>query len=214
MQLNNSLANSCFNFNGRKDGRNNTCEIEIMKNPPTVRNVKLECMQCTIKYTVDYDDIKPTCSKDFECATLIFDNNFMFEKFFRRHRNKIRDMFPFKSTVLHHLILEIIVTNYNITNITNQYIQSNIDMDAPNVDIYLKFNRHSQGLPPLTVKREIYLFKFGFLEIHVLCDDGNSSVIYEVRKDSLMGTDIFMEDRCPKFQSTEPVSSYKYYSVD
>ncbi len=108
-----------------------------MNHPTVVRGIKPLCMQCTIKYTVGYDDIKPTCSKDFECATLIFDNNFMFEKFFGRHRNNIRDMFPLDFTILYQPILEISVTNYNITKITDQYIQSKLDMDAPNIDIYI-----------------------------------------------------------------------------
>jgi hypothetical protein len=65
MQLNNSLANSCFNFNGKKDGKNNTCEVKKMNHPTVVRGVKPLCMQCTIKYTVGYDDIKPYLFKGF-----------------------------------------------------------------------------------------------------------------------------------------------------
>ena len=98
MQLDDSLANSCFNFNGTYRGRQNTCVVKEENYPTTDRNVKPKCIHCTMKYTVGFNDIQPTCSQDFECVTLIFDTDSMFERFFGRHRDKIQNMFQ-NSTV-------------------------------------------------------------------------------------------------------------------
>jgi len=214
MQLNDLRPKSCFNFNGTSPRGNNICVVKEGNYPTVATDLKPQCMQCTLKYTVDYDHIKPNCFKDFECATLIFDNNFMFEKFFGRHRNKIQDMFRTRLWILFHPNLEIIVTNYNITEITSMYINTKVDLIAPDVAISITFKKHSQGLPPLTIKNQTYRIGFRSLRINVLCDDGNSSASYVVRRGTLDNDRFSIEDRCPEFQSTEPVSSYKYYHVD
>jgi hypothetical protein len=214
IQLNYSRPKSCFNFNGTYNRRENICVVKEENYPTVDRDVKPQCMQCTLKYTVDFNHIQPTCSKDFECATLIFDSNFMFEKFFGRHRNKIQNMFPTRLRKLFYPYLKIIVTNYDITEITNNYIESKVNMIATDVAISITFKKHSQGLPSLTVKNQSYQIGFRSLRINVLCDDGNSSASYMVRFGTLDDDHFAIEDRCPEFQSTQLVSSYKYYHVD
>jgi hypothetical protein len=201
---------TCFDFSGSHGRGVNKCEVK----DETHRNyssVKLECMQCIIKHTsiVTQRD----CSKDFECATLIFDNDIVFERFFRRHRDNIPHLFPTERKILPYPILDITVINYNITKITYDYISSTVNMHAPSVTISITFKNHSQGLGPLTVEPGVYPIKFRLLTINVQCDN-NSLATYVAFTETPNPGVLLTGSSCPQIQSTRQVSSYKYYHFD
>jgi len=212
MQLDDSLANSCFNFNGTKYGRVNRCGIKYGDYKTYKPGVQSKCMECIIHYSDIM--IRSNCSKDFECATLIFHSNTMFERVFRKYRDAIRDLLPTKLEILSAPTLGIIVNSYNITKITYEYINSTVNMDAPNASIYITFKKHSEGLAPLTVQYDWYLIKFRFLSINVQCQDGNSWANYQVSTATSNLGRLFPESECAEFTPTKPVGSYKYCYVD
>jgi hypothetical protein len=138
----------------------------------------------------------------------------MFERFFHKNRDKIREGFPTKLLILLNPVLDIIVNNNNITRITYEYINSTINMDAPDTNIYITFKKRSEGLPPLTAAYDLYYIGFRLLTINVPCDeDDNSSLTYVVYKGTSREGELIVEGRCPVVQSTKRVSSYKSYPI-
>jgi hypothetical protein len=205
IQLDHSSANSCFNFNGTKNNQVNHCEVKDQEY--TSYNIPLiaKCIQCIIKY-IDFE-IELNCSRKFVCAILVFGNNMMFETFFSQSRNIIRDLFPTLLTTQKLPVLEIIVSSYNISKITNNYIDEIINMDAPNTTIFITFKKRSQGLAPLTVENGSYPIKFKLLVVKVQCDNSNSSATYLIFGAVIMHGRLFMGTKCAELQSTKQVSS-------
>lgn len=201
------LDDSCFNFNGTRNTRTNYCRVVNRSTLRYLVNFQAICMQCRMRFVIN--EIKPNCSKNFDCASLIFENNIMFETFFRIHRHALRDLFTTQLDPLPSSVLEIIVTFYNITKITNHYIDSIMDMNAPHMKIFFWFRNYSQDSTALTVENGSYLIRFKLLLITVQCDD-NTSANYMVMGPLKLDGKLFRGNDCALLPHTKHVSFLKY----
>lgn len=194
------LENSCLNFSNGI----NTCEVK--SKPFYVENSSyiIQCLQCSIRST--NFRINSNCSKDFECATLIFDNNMIFQKFFEIHRNSISSLFPTNVNILSNPSFGIVVTNYNITKITYEYINSIINIDHPNLYIYIQFEKGSNGLVPRMTENDSYVIKFNLLYIKLPCDNDSYWATYKIYRLESNHSQLNIESKCPENQDTTQVN--------
>jgi hypothetical protein len=203
LQLNQSLIDSCFNFQVTKSNQSNFCE-EI-KHRFQLRSTSYipSCLTCSIEY-IDIE-IKSNCSKNFECASLNFDNNSIFERFFTKHHHIIPSLFPTQFGFLPNPILRINITNYNITNITNMYINSTLNINSSRMVIIVIFHWHLKNQRPLTVEGDRFFLAFEQLTIYVRCGYGGRFIQYNI--DTEYNDSLAIRNRCPKVQSTTQVTT-------
>ncbi len=204
-----TIRKSCFNLTASNGNEQNKCATEDRPDPRDISGRQIRCMECNIGYytglVIDND-----CSASSECVTFIFNDSVIFEGFFKRYHRDIPKLFPRRLVILPNPIIEIIVKNYNITEITNQYVNSILNMNAPGISIFIRFVNHTQGLQPLVVRNESFPIKFNFLMISVPCNDSNKTITYQVYRQALKSDQLSIQDNCDEFQTTQQVSPHKY----
>jgi hypothetical protein len=189
IQQNDTKANSCHRVVMGRKGSSNY--------PPS-------CMNCTIRY-IDIM-IQSDCSTSCECVMLMFENNLMFEEFFVKHHAAIEDLFP-KPEYLRFLpTLRIYVGRNNITRITNEYINSIVNMDFVGLFIFLTFER-LQNSEPITVDNHFFSLRFRRLTISIRCDDGLESIKYTIEGDNVSSVP-YIEGKCSEIQFTQQVNTF------
>jgi len=205
IQQNDSIANSCFTIEAERYNQTNFCNKTHIGFIVDNKTLILRCIRCVIS---DIDIvIQDNCSWNYECATLVFDNNFMFEKFFVKYRHKIQGLFPSSLQRSPHPVLRIIISKYNITRITNEYINSTVNMDFPMLVIFINFIQRLQSLVSLTVDKHFSPIGFKQLLIIVQCDYSGSFISYIIDRDNYYDKPK-ISGECTEFQSTQPVSCY------
>ena len=193
LQLHQTLIDSCLNF---EITNYNVCEKVTSTFQAYGALYRPSCMQCIIRDI--HIKIKSNCLKNFECATLIFEDNFIFEKFFIKHHQIIPSLFPIQFEILSTAGLTINITNYNITKITNEYINSVLNIKSSQIVIYLVLHRRFPNLTSLTFESERFFITFGLLVIFVRCDYGNRFIEFYINpKDN---GDLRIINRCQNFQ--------------
>jgi hypothetical protein len=199
---------SCFNLTGKIGREVNECEAMVRPDPSNKTGTHISCMQCFIRY---YSGIvmNPDCSRDFECVVFRFNDNIIFEKFFKQYHDIIPNLFPKQLVRLSSFSIEITLDNYNITEITNEYINSTLNMNAPNTNIYIILVNSAQGLQPIMIRNESFPIRFKLLGITVPCGNGNKTILYHVYRPET-GDYPKIIGKCDEFQSTQQVSPYKY----
>ncbi len=199
-----SLANSCWNLTESSGNRTNHCELKRVRLYEFGSLQESTCMQCHMRYASF--KTKPNCSTDLLCASLVFDSLKMVQRFFEELNSTIRDRYPTQYEENRFLILEIIVANYNISKITNEYITSTMNIAAPDLDMFVTFQRRRRGFLPLTVLNENYKISFHRLVIKVQCNYGNTSVMHVIYGFGDFGGELFIIGECPTIPSTPRVS--------
>jgi hypothetical protein len=199
---------SCFNLTGKIGREENECEPTVRPDPSNKTGTHIRCMQCFIRY---YSGIvmNPDCSRDFECVVFRFNDSIIFEKFFKQYHDSIPNLFPKQLVRLLSFSIEITVDNYNITEITNEYINSTLNMNAPNTNIFITFVNSTQGLQPIVIRNQSFPIKFRLLGITVPCGNNNKTVLYNVYRPDT-GDQLKIIGKCDEFQSTQQVSPHKY----
>jgi hypothetical protein len=211
-QEDNLSTDSCFNFIPTQSGETNICEKRLwqlsIEGPATTST----CMECAIE-NIDII-VNDNCTTTFDCAVLRFSNNLMFERFFIMHRSVIKDQFLKDLRNSSQRVLIIDVLNYNVTKITNEYINSTVNIDLVSLTIILKFIERADGVAPLMIENNTLSILFFVLVIDIKCDDdGENSVRYTIYRNDI-GIQTTKEDYCAQFSSTNHVSCYNYYYVE
>jgi hypothetical protein len=173
-QQNHSLKNSCFNFEETISGQINHCNVLINRFATPM------CIMCNIKYLDIALSIE--CSRNVTCLILYFDDNTIFERYFIKYRDIFPLRFPPQTANLPSPALSINVNYYNITKITNEYINSLINIDIPNLVITIMFAEHPQGVAPLAVEGDFPSLLFISLTILVYCDYEHYYTMYKINE--------------------------------
>jgi len=204
VQQNDLIANSCFNFEYINYNQTQFCTENWFRfRVGNTIDLNLQCIRCTITH-VDIR-IKYNCLKNFECATLVFDNNMIFEEFFMKYRDRIQSLFPASLQISPNPVLRIILSKYNITRITNEYINSTVNMNFPMLMIFIRFIQRLQSLVSLTVDKHFSPIRFHQLILIVQCDNENSSITYRIYKNN-HNNEPNKTGECTEFQPTKQVS--------
>jgi hypothetical protein len=205
----NPPARSCFNLTspGNTTDEGNSCERTTrykdaeQTNGPTIPSIS--CIIHNYSENITSDD----CVKDTEFVEFTFYDSVTFERFFKQYRDVIPKLFPNQSIAIPNPNIQIKVYNYNITEITNGYINSTLNMDAPNVIMYIRFENYTQGLQALVVRNISFPIGFDTLGIIVLCNNNTKNVkYYNVHRIQPTGVRVIIEDSCKNLQSTQQVS--------
>ena len=210
-QRNNGSTPSCFDFSDTKNGKTNSCSKKPAMNAPYRAFHRPPSIHCRIENT-DIEE-KSLCMTDVDSAAFTFQNNVMFETFFRKNGHRITSSFPNSTDSSYFFAFDIIVETYNITEITNKYINSTVNIHAPQAGIFLSFKNRTQNLPTLTVADEPYSISFQFLTIHVDCEDGGIAY-YMVNGSSNSSNKPSTITECPQMSSKKQVSSLKFNSLE
>ena len=201
--LNDSDSNSCFNFTLTKNNKTNRCHVQSPLNATYQLLYRRTSIQCHIQ---DVDiEIKRNCSKSIDSAALIFDNNTMFETFFKKNGAAIAKLCPPRRNRSGYYVLDIIINYYNVSKMTYQYIDSTVNINATQTRIFLWFKKHLPDSSPLTVVDEAYPIKFKLLVVNVECDD-NTSAHYIVNSSSRRYNKPHEMSKCLPFSTTRHVS--------
>lgn len=178
------LDSSCLDFRVTKQqNETNACYVQpyFARLQNQSGGNERPCVHCTIKYV---DIVRnDNCLKNVDCAKLDFANNLIFEKFFRTHRDSIANMFPTGDSNTRP-VLTIVVKEYNLTNITFQYIAPLLDINAAFLTTFLIWETQSPGLnfPPVVVG-EFPLTNY-ILYMYIDCaGGGGNSITYQMGKD-------------------------------
>lgn len=198
--LDSSSANSCFNFTGVTLNETNTCIIKQERN-------NTPCMSCTIRY-INFP-IRRNCSKDFECVEFILENETIFENFFSLYKTIISALIPRNIYRSSAMLVWIRIDKANLTKITNEYINST--MNLPNSLIQMEFviDKQISGLAIRLAENDSYFFNFPTFYIRLPCSANGYQSYYEIRKMNRTNFKLFKREVCPEFWSTTKVSSYK-----
>ena len=211
-QQQDSYTNSCLYFRDVQIENTSMCVplyMEVLLNDQTFRLFCMKCEIINIDITINYN-----CTTDYDCAFLWFPNNTMFERFFKQHRDTIKHRFPKNLTTLPQPALFITVQNYSITEVTNDYINSTIDIDLSNLTVVLTFIDRMQDVAPLTIKNDSLSIRFQSLAIRIKCQDDTRRVaIYTIYRDTFNSTPLKIGD-CVQFSSTTQVSPCNYYNIN
>ncbi len=116
----------------------NFCEEVVPKFNFSNKVYSLQCM----KYI--NIEIKHQCLKTFECTTLVFDNDMMFEGFF------MQDLFPTQLTFIPRLYRLIHVNEFNI------------NIDSSQLEIGLGYQNRSQDLKLLTIEGNFSFIRLNY----------------------------------------------------
>lgn len=209
-QSDNSLVSSCFNFTGTRNNKTNRC----FKIDPVTATYEVFYRPLSMRCRIEYTDIEKNslCLKDLNSLELTFENNFLFERFFKNNGDGIASFFPTSSNPSYFSVLDIIVETYDIREITSKYINSTLNMHDSQTRIFLWFKKHLQDLSPLRIADEPYPIKFQFLSINIACDDG-SWIHYMVNGSSNSSNKRSKIAECSPLPSTKQVSSLKFNSM-
>ncbi|CAF1210380.1 unnamed protein product [Rotaria sp. Silwood1] len=85
-----------------------------------------------------------------------------------KNRNVIKELVSDTGDSKRPPIVGIKINNYNITKITNEYINSTLNVDFPQLEIEISFDRLSTQAP-LTVENDFFSIGFKRLYILVAC---------------------------------------------
>ena len=199
-----SLDDSCLNFQiTRQEVQTNYCSIQphltYLRNSPDAINSS--CVQCNIR-SVDIVT-QDGCSRNFDCAKLLFDNNLLFEQFFRQHRDSIANRFP-KGNSEETSLLTISVTDYDLKEITPEYIGPLLNISAPSLQTVLTLKKQSPDLTfPPTVKGNFFL-QNDVLNMYIDCPNGRNSIRYQMGK-SFPSPKMTLNGECSVLQTTSQV---------
>lgn len=205
------LANSCFNFGRARKNKTNLCYVNEQRNATDLLGSRRMSIHCYIQY-VDIV-INRNCSKYIDTVSLIFQNNAIFEKFFKGNRDKFETLYRHKQNASGYYVLDIFIDSYNISNITYQYINSTININASHTRIFIWFRKHLLNSSPPTVVDEAFPIKFQLLGISVDCDNQTSA--HYIVNSSLSGSNKpYIVSPCSPFSTTTQVSFLQWFSVE
>ena len=203
---------SCFNFISKDLPEQNICKYtpRVMVNTEA-GNLSLSCPTCTITYStlIDTDTV---CSPRAKCAKLIFDDNILYQDFFRRFRTQLPHWIPKSIQEGISFGLVIVINKYNITEINDEYLASTMSMDVPNLSVTLRFENSSANLPPLVLGINNFNLTINSVTIRVRCDDYQLAgyKINKTSKDTLKGRRLILKDQCEQLPSTRQVLFLKH----
>jgi hypothetical protein len=129
----------------------------------------------------------------------------IFEEFFMKYRDRLQSLFPASLQISPNPVLRIILSKYNITRITNEYINSTVNMNFPMLMILIRFIQRLQSLVSLTVDKHFSYIRFHQLILIVQYDNENSSITYRIYKNN-HNNEPNKTGECTEFQSTKQVS--------
>ncbi len=110
----------CFPFGETQQNETNSCSHTNGIRNPANGDTYSKCLTCTIK---NNDIIKGrTCPEAYACIKLSFDNNTIFEKFFMKNRQIIKNLFINTVHTEFISILYIDIKSHNLTMITFKYM--------------------------------------------------------------------------------------------
>ena len=207
------LENLCLDFRvTREQNEMNVCSVQphFARLQNQSGSPQRPCVQCTIK---SVDIVRNNgCLKNVDCAKLDFANNWIFEKFFRTHRDSIADMFPAGDADTKPVLM-IVVKEYNLTNITFQYIAPLLNINAAFLTTFLIWEKQSPGLtfPPAVVGE--FPLNNDILYMYIDCvGGGGNSIKYQMGKD-LRVPNVTMNAECSVTQTNSQVSVSKRINI-
>jgi hypothetical protein len=125
-----------------------------------------------------------------------FLNNFIFEIFFKKNHDVIKDLLQ-KKNLTDKISLDITINNHNLTKITWTYINSVLKIDSnvyTNLRLFIE-QTNKKTLQP-TIGDDFRHDNLPFIQLYIRCDDYKERNYYPLKSES---TKVFKFSNCKSF---------------
>lgn len=146
-----SLDGQCLTFRNLKIHSNNACLVRTFSELMVNTIQRRSCLECEIKDNNIV--VAKSCRRYFTCVSFLFDNNTMFEQFFREHPNIIHYL---QSDDKHiSTILMITIASYTLTEISFKYLNSLLYINLPSFNVLqVKFIKPIPDMEIINIKND------------------------------------------------------------
>jgi hypothetical protein len=123
------LLDACLTFTNTEDPTDNFCWSHSYASAIENKKHRKSCLKCQVNDI--HALVKNVCGRTLQCISFIFYNNSFFEQFFRKYPNIIDHLLkdPKKENISNSLIITF--QNYDLTEITFNYLNSILNMSSP-----------------------------------------------------------------------------------
>ncbi|CAF5090164.1 unnamed protein product, partial [Rotaria magnacalcarata] len=174
---------ACLNFNDFGFTYvNNYCKFQTEPFQTIDGESSMKCVECTIHNARVTP--KADCQKNAICLILKFPDNYVFEEFFTEHRLLLKNLFP-KPISGSDIKINVFISEYYITTINNEYTNSKLNIDFPELDLRIYYFSTQSKKSILEVDNTPFSIKFRRLTITVNCTMGTGLVNYVIHGHSV-----------------------------
>lgn len=198
----------CFNFTTNDVPQRNVCQRETDQFRPILidQRRKVQTMACVID-DLSLINMDTPCSSKLYYARLVFANNTLFEFFFKQFHTKIPRLFGQLNNGSNDFFLTAIIRNYNITEITDEYLVWIKSIKIPKLIVQLTFVNHLSNSPLHIVRVSPLNMTINGILIQIRCKNKVDSAFYVIKKAKVKDPALITLEQCKNDLSTPKVIS-------